>query len=89
MAATGGVVTVNPLTVCSDDPDSYLCSRAFFVNCDQADTAGKQRCMDWNVSVQQHLNGMAYWIEQNKSVLDRVGEFFTLVGSGRGPPARG
>ena len=82
MATTGGVVKVDPLTVCSDDPGSYLCSRAFFVNCDQADTAGKQRCLDWNVSVQQHLNGMAYWIEQNKSVLDRVGEFFALVGSG-------
>ena len=82
MAATGGVDKVNPLTVCSDDPDSYLCSRAFFVNCDQADTAGKQRCLEWNVSVQQHLNGMAYWIEQNKSVLDRVGDFFSMVGNG-------
>jgi hypothetical protein len=82
MATTGGVVKVDPLTVCSGDPGSYLCSRAFFVNCDQADTTGKQRCLDWNVSVQQHLNGMAYWIEQNKSVLDRVGEFFALVGSG-------
>ncbi|GGM09977.1 hypothetical protein [Nakamurella endophytica] len=82
MTAVGGQDIANPLTVCSDDPDSYLCSRAFFVNCDQADTAGKQRCLDWNVSVQQHLNGMAHWIDQNKSVLDRVGDFFSAVGHG-------
>ena len=82
MDTAGGVNPVNPLTVCSDDPDSYLCSRAMFVDCDRADTAGKQRCLDWNFAVQQHLNGMAYWISQNKSVTDRVGDFFGAVGHG-------
>lgn len=72
---------VDPLTVCSgDDQASYLCSRAFWVNCEVAPAADKTRCLAWNTAVQRHLNGLNHWSNQNTSLLDRVGKFLTVVG---------
>ena len=72
---------VDPLTVCAgDNQKSYLCSRAFFVNCDVAPAADKTRCQAWNTAVQRHLNGMNHWIEMNTSLADRVGEFLVAAG---------
>jgi hypothetical protein len=72
---------VNPLTVCAgDNLKSYLCARAFFVNCEVAAAADTTRCRAWNTAVQRHLNGMNHWIEQNTSLADRIGEFLVLAG---------
>jgi hypothetical protein len=72
---------VNPLTVCAgDNQKSYLCARAFFVNCEVAAAADTTRCRAWNTAVQRHLNGMNHWIEQNTSLADRIGEFLVLAG---------
>ena len=75
----GGVL--DPLSVCTD-PGSYACSRAFFVNCDQAAEVDRQRCLDWNIGVQQHLSGLSNWVAANTGVLERVGQFLAGVGVG-------
>lgn len=72
---------VDPLTVCAgDNQKSYLCSRAFWVNCEVAPAADQARCQAWNTAVQRHLNGMNHWIDQNTSLADRVGEFLVAAG---------
>lgn len=72
---------VSPTTVCAgDNQKSYLCSRAFWVNCEVAPAADQTRCLAWNTAVQRHLNGMNHWIQQNISLADRIGQFFTAVG---------
>lgn len=72
---------VDPLMVCAgDNQKSYLCSRAFWVNCDVAAAADRARCQAWNTAVQRHLNGMNHWLEMNTSLADRVGEFLVAAG---------
>jgi hypothetical protein len=72
---------VDPLTVCvGDESASYLCSRAFFVNCELAAAAEQNRCQQWNVAVQRHLNGLNHWADENTDVLDRIGNLFSMIG---------
>lgn len=72
---------VSPTMVCAgDNQKSYLCSRAFWVNCEVAPAADQTRCLAWNTAVQRHLNGMNHWIQQNISLGDRIAQFFTAVG---------
>lgn len=72
---------INPEKTC--EAGELYCSRATWADCSNA-TAGddQARCMNWNLRVQVHLEGLSNWIESNKSFSDRVGSVFAAVGTG-------
>lgn len=59
---------------CSSGLPGNYCTHAFFVNCEQADApSGDQRnCVAWNTPVARLFAGTANWIDQNKSLSDRI-----------------
>ncbi|MBF6333185.1 hypothetical protein [Nocardia transvalensis] len=61
---------------CGGGVPGIYCAHAFFVNCDQADApSGDQRnCVAWNTQVARLFAGTANWIDQNKSLNDRIDE---------------
>ncbi|WP_280385947.1 hypothetical protein [Nocardia wallacei] len=79
MRKTGGAQTVPDkawTAPCGGDLPGNYCTHAFFVNCDQADApSGDQRnCVAWNTHVARLFAGTANWIDQNKSLSDRIDE---------------
>jgi hypothetical protein len=69
---------------CNDQGSPY-CSLAFFVDCSKmlpGDKTDADTCLRWNASVGQLFGGLANYIDENTSFLDRVGQFFSTIGDG-------
>jgi hypothetical protein len=71
-------VYTNP---CTEDTAPY-CQKAYFVDCMRAGSSPYvvNSCRQWNLKVAELFGGIALYIEQNTSWLDKIGEFFSAVG---------
>ncbi len=88
---------MKPYAANADDPDALIrrmakpcesagspfCQKAFFVDCGK--TLSNQdilkRCVAWNTDVANLFAGIAHYIDQHTSWLDKIGQFFGAVGT--------
>lgn len=66
---------------CSDTTSPY-CQKAFFVDCGRVVMvpAKKERCIQWNEAVANHFRGLSQFISNNTHWLERIGQFFKVIG---------
>ncbi|RDI35419.1 hypothetical protein [Lentzea flaviverrucosa] len=66
---------------CSDAVSSY-CQKAFFVDCGRVVMVPdkKERCIRWNESIANFFHGLSQFIADNTDWLERIGQFFKIVG---------
>ncbi|WP_231949547.1 hypothetical protein [Alloactinosynnema sp. L-07] len=62
--------------------NSPYCQKAFWLDCSRAamnpDT--KAVCLEWNFNIGQLFTGITNFIEANTTWLDRIGQFFGIIG---------
>lgn len=68
---------------CGDKRSPY-CEKAFFTDCSKVamNPSKLEMCQTWDMNVAQLYSGLAAYIENNTSWLEKVGQFFGLVGDG-------
>lgn len=74
--------TIDKFTNACGEGNAPYCQKAFFLDCSRTamHPEKKQDCIDWNFSVAQLFTGITKFIDDNTSWLEKIGQFFGMVG---------
>jgi hypothetical protein len=74
--------TIDKFTNACGEGNAPYCQKAFFLDCSRTamNPEKKQDCIDWNFSVAQLFTGLTKFIDDNTSWLEKIGQFFGMVG---------